>query len=941
MLHPHQNVSLRWMTQAENQTEEFGALRGGVLADAPGLGKTVTMIALIASTAGQLPIEPSAFWDTNALETVWNNNGGSSEGNYRCVEGALRNMIKQSDLTFFPRILTAEYTRTRFQAGEFPTLTSFEQAIRSSIRHVVADGDPRHAEMLRHSFRRNMLTAKASMDKRSRASFQSASGARMLLERSLHPSAATLIIVPMALLEHWFEQIKRHLSLDFLAHKVATPSELKDAMENGWNELSTQGVDDEDTLAGRRGVVYFDGLGDILDVSAPLPRLRVGGDRKSALELSQYLIVVTTFERCASLQQQVASQREVNRYLSQRSVSATVSSSTAMELSQVRWLRLIVDEGHELGAQSATSKGPDDATPTTAFIRDIAAERRWVMSGTPTTGTKSSLALAQIQKLLVFLRHKEWGVGVDAQASWMRLVAQPFLRQEPTAREILKICLGQIMIRHTKQDLDLYEPIRHTVVLDAEEERLNLDALMILELKEGGHQDENDDDNEVDKLKAKYIYSTIKTAKAQWDKAMQTQRRLSGSCESSSHHKRGERALRRPKAIVFSTDRDHLAGVGHFLYLWMGDRNVCEHSGTQDSHIGAQARNYMSEMRSAELSRFRTSMRKLKNCPLCGGENFITGGHSCTKTLLLIEYDEEVQIAHDILPPNLVQILEDDDEESEIEEARKESAAGANMPAASAPKPARGGHGASGRGSFYKGECLCSPLGCKEEGRPKGYCSLLPNPFSKKPGVHRYSAERFTDGEIQGHSLGNNPPRSGANLALVAEEHIRHWVPGRRFHPGEEVHVLPSPAYEDEDIFEGAASAASHVPLLWRQGRLGGTARVRAWKRCGKGSGHGGWHAGKHILGRASWTVDHEEASVLLLQEDGSTGLDLSFATHIFLLDQLRDPALESQIISRAHRMGAKGPVDVTLLLANEVEEKSLQAATAAAMSASKAEAKN
>ena len=80
---------------------------------------------------------------------------------------------------------------------------------------------------------------------------------------------------------------------------------------------------------------------------------------------------------------------------------------------------------------------------------------------------------------------------------------------------------------------------------------------------------------------------------------------------------------------------------------------------------------------------------------------------------------------------------------------------------------------------------------------------------------------------------------------------------------------------------------------------------------------------------------------MLLLQEDGSTGLDLSFATHIFLLDQLRDPALESQIISRAHRMGAKGPVDVTLLLANEVEEKSLQAATAAAMSASKAEAKN
>ena len=58
-----------------------------------------------------------------------------------------------------------------------------------------------------------------------------------------------------------------------------------------------------------------------------------------------------------------------------------------------------------------------------------------------------------------------------------------------------------------------------------------------------------------------------------------------------------------------------------------------------------------------------------------------------------------------------------------------------------------------------------------------------------------------------------------------------------------------------------------------------------------------------------------------MLQEDGSTGLDLSFATHLFLLDQIRDPALESQIISRAHRMGATGPVEVTLLLANQTRE--------------------
>ena len=55
------------------------------------------------------------------------------------------------------------------------------------------------------------------------------------------------------------------------------------------------------------------------------------------------------------------------------------------------------------------------------------------------------------------------------------------------------------------------------------------------------------------------------------------------------------------------------------------------------------------------------------------------------------------------------------------------------------------------------------------------------------------------------------------------------------------------------------------------------------------------------------WIIEDEDASILLLQEDGSTGLDLSFATHLFLLDQIRDPALEARS-SPVHRMGATGP---------------------------------
>ena len=42
----------------------FGALRGGIFADEPGLGKTVTAIALISATAGSIPkSQQTIFWN--------------------------------------------------------------------------------------------------------------------------------------------------------------------------------------------------------------------------------------------------------------------------------------------------------------------------------------------------------------------------------------------------------------------------------------------------------------------------------------------------------------------------------------------------------------------------------------------------------------------------------------------------------------------------------------------------------------------------------------------------------------------------------------------------------------------------------------------------------------------------------------------------------------
>ena len=59
------------MHKVENRSRKFCSLRGGILGDAPGLGKTITMLSLIASTAGLRPVEPIEFYDHESIDEHW------------------------------------------------------------------------------------------------------------------------------------------------------------------------------------------------------------------------------------------------------------------------------------------------------------------------------------------------------------------------------------------------------------------------------------------------------------------------------------------------------------------------------------------------------------------------------------------------------------------------------------------------------------------------------------------------------------------------------------------------------------------------------------------------------------------------------------------------------------------------------------------------------
>ncbi|KAE8669883.1 F-box protein [Hibiscus syriacus] len=74
-------------------------------------------------------------------------------------------------------------------------------------------------------------------------------------------------------------------------------------------------------------------------------------------------------------------------------------------------------------------------------------------------------------------------------------------------------------------------------------------------------------------------------------------------------------------------------------------------------------------------------------------------------------------------------------------------------------------------------------------------------------------------------------------------------------------------------------------------------------------------------------TFQYDDSCMALLM-DGSAalGLDLSFVTHVFLMEPIWDRSMEEQVISRAHRMGAIRPIHVeTLAMRGTIEEQMME----------------
>ncbi|ODV86434.1 hypothetical protein CANARDRAFT_6906 [[Candida] arabinofermentans NRRL YB-2248] len=136
-------------------------------------------------------------------------------------------------------------------------------------------------------------------------------------------------------------------------------------------------------------------------------------------------------------------------------------------LKSVYWKRLVVDEGHSMSSNTSNS---------VQFASDLMAERRWIITGTPTDGLtglhmeednneytikKKFIARNDLKKLGVlwgsFFKMKPWipNDSIGESKLWSSRVINPFLKNSKYASYEVEQHLRALLVRHSIKDVEL------------------------------------------------------------------------------------------------------------------------------------------------------------------------------------------------------------------------------------------------------------------------------------------------------------------------------------------------------------------------------------------------------------------------------------------------------------------------------------------------------
>ena len=134
---------------------------------------------------------------------------------------------------------------------------------------------------------------------------------------------------------------------------------------------------------------------------------------------------------------------------------STEFSKVDTPILRILWQRVILDEGHQLGASLAV-------TAKLSVACALKAHARWLMTGTPTPTTLKGAGTAHLQPLLGFLRQPPYGTSAGL---WTTAVQRPLEGRDRFAQADAVVRLGDVlrrcMVRTCKSHIEL-PPLKRT-----------------------------------------------------------------------------------------------------------------------------------------------------------------------------------------------------------------------------------------------------------------------------------------------------------------------------------------------------------------------------------------------------------------------------------------------------------------------------------------------
>ena len=603
--------------------------------------------------------------------------------------------------------------------------------------------------------------------------------------------------------------------------------------------------------------------------------------------LAMFKIVLTTNNRFSSEWKNGSFEDEIRRNRKRDNVGEgngrtsdfredLATSEEACPLLKVNWLRMIVDEGHSMG------RGRDSSS--ISFASWINAERRWAMTGTPTPQTSSQSGLINVLNLMQYLQHDFFTRRHGGDITWNKLIVKSWNMGHVSAFFRIRSLLSMLMIRHVKSDIsELPLPTFSTNTLSMGFEEVSTYNTLVCAIQ------------------SNLIITSMKgkTSGAQ-DSLLH---------KSQSRHAR--EALNNLRLVCAGGTQVRPTLSTEYWIEFHQDFDNCNADPVQQKKI----RGFISRATTGQQSKCDCCSVMLSTLLVfpCGHLVCTECVDSNTTSCVVCEQEFDVDKFQRLQPGFKYDWLHNVEEEAKRQSTDNDT----TTEDVDEPSLLPGGWGSLVPHNQRRRRARTRKYGdghtCKYDPKnPSGQCILC---FAEYEPCYLAGDRRCQ----VCYRVAQDCPASESKITHIIQKLLRLYK--------QQQETLKSTLSDSKKGLEVEAFLLGRrrtpkVIVFSQFRKVLNITGDRLLRRMGSGCIAEYW--GKYRKKELNKFIRDEKCICMLLGKDGSEGLDLSFVTHIIFLEQVWDKSLENQVVARAWRMGATGPVDVETLVAENSIEQSM-----------------